>query len=250
MSNSLKFRRTNIQQYLLILPFFILIFLNSCNSKSSDSDLTSKVNAVQKQMMKQGNITNEEKQAFLSLKQILTDKDSSNKSIVNTTNSELINKVSIVQKQMIKQGTINDKEKQEILSLVSLVVNDDGFDENVMKAMQFDDVENVPVYNGCENLSKEETKKCFHESITNFIKTEFNSEISKNLNISEVKSVDAFFQVDENGMISNIKVRDSEVTIQAEIARVLRKIPKMKPATQDGRNVPILYSVPFSFGIK
>lgn len=250
MNDLIKFRYRNTQQYLLTLPFFILVSLNSCNSKPSDSDLTSKVNAVQKQMMKQGNITNDEKQAFLNLKKMITDYDSSDNSIVNAANSELIGKVNLVQKQIIKQGNISEKEKQEILSLVSLVINDDGFDGNIERAIPFDDVENAPIYSGCENLSNEETKKCFHESITNFIIAEFNSEIAENLNISEVKTVDAFFQVDKNGMISNIKVRDSEVTIQAEIARVLRKIPRMKPATQNGKNVPILHSIQVSYGNK
>ena len=45
-----------------------------------------------------------------------------------------------------------------------------------------------------------------------------------------------------------MKIRDTEVTIQAEIVRVLRKIPKMKPATQDGINVPVLCSMLITYG--
>ena len=48
--------------------------------------------------------------------------------------------------------------------------------------------------------------------------------------------------------MSSMKVRDADVSIQAEIGRVLRKIPKMKPATQDGINVPVLCSILVTYG--
>ena len=45
-----------------------------------------------------------------------------------------------------------------------------------------------------------------------------------------------------------MKIRDTELTIQAEIARVLKKVPKMKSATQDGIKVPVLCSVLLTYG--
>ena len=38
------------------------------------------------------------------------------------------------------------------------------------------------------------------------------------------------------------------MTIQAEIGRVLKKTPKMKPAIQDGINVPVLCSILVTYG--
>jgi hypothetical protein len=40
-----------------------------------------------------------------------------------------------------------------------------------------------------------------------------------------------------------MKVRNSELTIQAEILRVLRKMPVMEPAVHNGKSVSVLCSI-------
>ncbi|MFK5958718.1 MAG: hypothetical protein QM495_07600 [Lutibacter sp.] len=141
--------------------------------------------------------------------------------------SELINKVNAIQQQIMVQGNTSEEEELALSSLCSLVSPMDGFDNYNLDGVLLKDVENAPIYNSCEGLSKEVTKKCFKESIVKFIKQEFNSRI---LNISEPQQVAVFFKIDKNGNVSTMKVRVADVTIQAEIARVLKKIPKMKPA--------------------
>jgi len=158
--------------------------------------------------------------------------------------SELINKINAVQQQIMVQGNMSEEEELAISSLCSLISPRDGFDNKYIDdVILFKDVKNAPIYNGCEGLSSEETKKCFNESISKFIKHEFNSGIANKLDISEPQQVAAFFIIDENGKLSGMKIRDAEVTIQAEIGRVLKKLPKMKPATQNGINVPVLCSM-------
>ncbi len=190
-----------MQKILFILPLTCLIFLNSCkqNTKSSKSELINKVNAVQRQLMIQGNMSEEEELA--------------------------------------------------LSSLCSLIPDNDGFNKySPVDAILFKDVKNAPIYNGCEGLSEEGTKKCFNESLSKFIKQEFNPSIANALEISEPQRVAAFFIIDENGHLSGMKIRDAELTIQGEIGRVLKKIPKMKPATQDGINVPVLCSMLVTYG--
>ena len=165
------------------------------------------------------------------------------------TESELIKKINAVQQQVMAQGNITKEEEQAMSSLCYIMSRDDGLaNYSSDNRMILKDVEIAPVYNGCEELSKEETKKCFNNKVSTFIKREFNLSVSKDLNLSEPKRVEAFFIINENGNLTGMKVRDSEVTIQAEILRVLRKIPKMKPATQDGINVPVLCSMSVTYG--
>jgi len=166
----------------------------------------------------------------------------------NSSESILINKINAVQKQMMVQGNISEEEELAMSSLCVLMSRDDAFDYGRDDVIIFKDIENAPIYNGCEGLSEEETKKCFNESISKFIKQEFNFSISKALDLSESQQVAVFFVIDENGKLSGMKIRDSEVTIQAEIVRVLKKIPKMKPATQDGINAPVLCSMLVTYG--
>ena len=165
------------------------------------------------------------------------------------TESELIMKINAVQEQVMAQGNMTKEEEQAMLSLCSIMSHDDGLANYPPgKRMILKDAEIAPVYNGCEELSVEETMKCFNTKVSTFIKREFNLSVSKDLNLSESKQVEAFFIINENGNLTGLKVRNSEVTIQAEILRVLRKIPVMKPAIHNGKSVSVLCSIIVTYG--
>ena len=165
------------------------------------------------------------------------------------TESELIMKINAVQQQVMAQGFITEDEEQAMLSLCSIMSHDDGLaNYNPDNRMILKDVEIAPVYYGCEDLSEKETKNCFNNKVSKFIKREFNLNISKDLNLSEPKLVEAFFIINENGNLTGKKVRNSEVTIQAEILRVLRKMPVMKPAIHNGESVSVLCSIIVKYG--
>ena len=165
------------------------------------------------------------------------------------TESELIMKINAVQQQVMAQGNITEEEERAILSLCSIMSKDDGLtnyspdDRMILK-----DVEIAPIYNGCDKLSEKEIKKCFNNKVSTFIKLEFNLNISRDLNLSEPKQVEAFFIINENGNLTGMKVRNSELTIQAEILRVLRKVPIMKPAIHKGNSVAVLCSIIVKYG--
>jgi len=163
--------------------------------------------------------------------------------------SELIKKINAVQQQVMVQGNITKEEEQAMLSLCNIMSHNDGLaNYNPDDRMILKDVEIAPVYNGCEELSKEETRKCFNNKVSEFIKREFNLSVSKSLNLPEPKQVEVFFIINEYGNLSGMKVRDSEVTIQAEILRVLRKIPVMTSAIHNGKNVSVLCSIIVTYG--
>jgi len=165
------------------------------------------------------------------------------------TKSDLITKINAVQEQVMAQGNMTEVEEQALLSLCSIVSHDDGLATYTTEnSMILKEVEIAPVYNGCEELSKEETRICFNNEVSTFIKREFNLSVSKDLNLSEPKMVEAFFIINENGNLTGMKVRNSEVTVQAEILRVLRKMPVMKPATHNGENVSVLCSIIVKYG--
>ena len=165
------------------------------------------------------------------------------------TESELIMKINAVQEQVMAQGNITKEEEQAMFSLCSIMSHDDGLANYPPdKRMVLKDVEIAPVYDGCEELSEEETMNCFNNKVSTFIKREFNLSVSRDLNLLEPKQVEAFFIINENGNLTGLKVRNSEVTIQAEILRVLRKIPVMKPAIHNGKSVSVLCSIKVTYG--
>ena len=168
---------------------------------------------------------------------------------LKNTESDLIKKINAVQEQVMAQGNMTEVEEQALLSLCSIVSHDDGLATYTTdNSMILKDVEIVPVYIGCEELSIEETRECFNNKVSTFIERKFNLNLSKDLNLSEPKLVEAFFIINENGNLTGMKVRNSEVNVQAEILRVLRKMPVMKPATNNGKSVSVLCSIIVKYG--
>jgi len=168
---------------------------------------------------------------------------------LTNTRSDLITKINAVQEQVMAQGNITEVEEQALLSLCSIVSHDDGLASYTTdSSMILKDVEIAPVYNGCKEHLKEETRACFNNNISTFIEREFNLSVSKNLNLAKPKMVEAFFIINEYGKLTGMKVRDSEVTVQAEILRVLRKMPVMKPASHNGESVSVLCSITVKYG--
>ena len=167
----------------------------------------------------------------------------------NNTKSELIKKINAVQQQVMAQGNISELEEKAILSLCSILTKNDGLENyNSDDRMILKDVEMAPIYYGCEDLSIKEIRKCFNNKISAFIKREFNPNVIKYLKLLKPKEVDAFFIIDEKGNRTGMKVRNSELTVQAEILRVLTKIPIMKPAFHDGKSVSVLCSIRVKYG--
>lgn len=165
------------------------------------------------------------------------------------TESELMMKINAVQEQIMAQGNMSKEEEQALLSLCSIVSHDDGLATYTTdNSILLKDVEIAPVYNGCEDLSMEETRECFNEKVEAFIKSEFNLNLLKEINLSRPKKVETFFIITENGNVTGMKVRDAEVTIQAEILRVLRKMPVMKPAMNNGESASVLCSMVVKYG--
>lgn len=159
-------------------------------------------------------------------------------------NSELLQKIDAVHQQMQIQGNINEEERNAIKSLASLVSLDglkSSQDTSNNNTFLFNEVENVPIYPGCEDLNPEDTKQCFIDNVTQFITTEFDTNIAKNLKLSGVQEIEIFFKINEKGYVSNIKVRDTYLELQAEAVRVLNKIPRMIPASKNGTSVGVDY---------
>ena len=166
-----------------------------------------------------------------------------------TTESELIQRINAVQEQVMVQGNMSEAEEQAIMSLCSILTQNDGlanYDPNQRLILK--DVDMAPIFPGCDESTAEKTRICFNNNIASFFEQEFNLSLSRDLNLPEPKQVDAFFIVDTYGKVSGLKVRNAEVNIQAEILRVLRSLPTMKPAVKDGDLASVLCSLRITYG--
>lgn len=169
------------------------------------------------------------------------------KSSSNTSESELINKVNDVMEQMAKQGNISEEEKQAIISLADFVKDENEPEsyETIKNAIPYNEVEIKPVFAGCET---ENFENCFKEKLSDLIEKEFNRDLLNKTEIKGKTTIEYFLQIDKEGKISNRKIRESNVVVLAELARVLKLIPKMKPGFQNEKPVDVIYTGIFTYG--
>lgn len=107
-------------------------------------------------------------------------------------------------------------------------------------------IEHVPVFPGCEGLSKSATKACFQKKIQTHIAQNFiYPQDALDLNIQGRVSV--LFVIDKSGQITGIRSRGPAEILQAEAERIISTLPKMKAGTQRGKPVKVGYAVPIFF---
>ncbi|MRI00623.1 TonB family protein [Kriegella sp. EG-1] len=128
----------------------------------------------------------------------------------------------------------------------------DGTDESLKNEFEkvnidgvpFADVEEVPVFPGCENA--ENTRECFQKMMQKHIGDNFKyPEEAQEKGIQGRVSI--MFTVSTDGSIQNVKMRGPDKLLEEEAARIISKLPKMTPGKQNGAAVKVFFAIPISF---
>ena len=107
-------------------------------------------------------------------------------------------------------------------------------------------IEDVPVFPGCEGLSKAETKDCFQKKVQEHVMKNFNyPQTALELNIQGRVSV--IFVIDAKGYTTKIRSRGPDRILEKEAERIISLMPKMTPGKQRGKPVKVPYAVPIFF---
>ncbi len=107
-------------------------------------------------------------------------------------------------------------------------------------------IEDVPVYPGCEGLSKIEAKDCFQRKVQEHVVKNFRyPEAALQLGIQGRVSV--IFAIDSKGYAIGIRSRGPDKILEKEAERIIGLLPKMQPGKQRGRPVKVSYAVPIFF---
>ncbi len=124
-------------------------------------------------------------------------------------------------------------------------------EEESDEILSFAVVENKPVYPGCENEPDEAARfKCFNRSIMKTVQKNFvYPEMAKQMQLSD--KVWVSFVIEKNGKITNVKVERGQYDdLNSEATRLIKLLPKMKPAKQRGKPVRMSYTVPINFKLQ
>ena len=110
-------------------------------------------------------------------------------------------------------------------------------------------IEDVPLFPGCERVSKSERRKCFQEQIQKHISKNFRyPEIAQEMGIQGRVFVQ--FMIGKDGNISGIRTRGPDKNLEKEANRIISKLPRMIPGKQRGRPVRVPFSIPITFRLQ
>ena len=147
---------------------------------------------------------------------------------------------------------VDDKIDIVEIDLISTEIDDDAAIDILEvstddEVFSFVNVENRPVFPGCENLPTEDERfNCFNLKARQFIGKNFEfPEMAKQMGIQG--KVWVSFVIDKDGKVTNVKVdRGVDKLLDEEAIRVVRMMPKMSPAKVGGRPVKMSYTLPIN----
>ena len=113
--------------------------------------------------------------------------------------------------------------------------------------LSFTLVDEVPVFPGCENAI--DKRACFNKSINKHIKKHFNYPLEAQEQGIQGR-VSVVFRISEEGAIENVRMRGPNKLLEEEVARIISKLPKMKPGKYEGKKVSVPFSIPVNFKLK
>ena len=115
------------------------------------------------------------------------------------------------------------------------------------KEFDFNSVERIPIYPGCEvNMKNQQLRNCFQQKIqTHIIKNIRYPKIAQRRKIEGRVFVQ--FIIGTGGYIDQIRARGPDPILEAEAKRIVSLIPKLRPGTVDGKAVRVPFSIPITF---
>jgi protein TonB len=157
---------------------------------------------------------------------------------------QIVEDVEEVEETVIESTEIgqDDAVEERIVDVNEVEVEEVEEDVQVAFAV----IEDVPVYPGCEGLSKQATKDCFQKKIQEHVVKNFKYPQTA-LDLGIQGRVSVVFAIDKTGHITNIRSRGPDKILEKEAERIIGELPTMKPGKQRGMPVKVSYAVPIFF---
>ena len=103
--------------------------------------------------------------------------------------------------------------------------------------------EKYPVFSSCETVAAADSKDCFNQTLIAKIKTEF--KIPQDILETKYKGdMVVLFEVTKEGVFKVINITAVSEALREELKRVFDELPKVKPATYNGRPTYMQFSMP------
>jgi len=156
--------------------------------------------------------------------------------------------IEIVQDEEEVEETViesTETSNDEIIEVDDVDIEEEDEDINIPFAI----IEDVPIFPGCEKVSKDKRRDCFQDQMNKHIKRNFRyPEIAQEMGIQ--RRVYVSFIIDKDGSINNITMSGPDQNLEKEAQRIISKLPQMIPGKQRGRAVRVPFSIPITFRLQ
>ena len=156
----------------------------------------------------------------------------------------------------IEKGDIEDIIFKEPLEKDPIIIEEGDIivvdeDPIIDEDVPFINIEDAPVFSGCEGLSKKENKICFDKKIKKFVQKNFDAELAQELGLQTGRhKIHTQFIINKKGIVVNIKIRAPHLKLKKEVKRVINKLPQFTPGKQRMKPVKVRYTLPIVFKVE
>lgn len=147
-----------------------------------------------------------------------------------------------VKVEPVKEQSDTERYKQIIIAEVNAKNTKHG-NKKLDNSVNISDIDTSPIFPGCESKNtKFDITNCIISNISKYVDINYNLNVAKSIS----GKVRVLFIVDEKGDTNVIDILGEYSTdAKDELKRVLESLPKIKPGTLKGINVPVKYSLLF-----
>ena len=125
----------------------------------------------------------------------------------------------------------------------------DSDDYETVDEYNFSIIEEVPIWPGCENVSKSERRNCFQMKMQQHISRNFRyPEIAQKKGIQGRVFIQ--FVIDIDGSVTSIRTKGPDIALEMAAKRIISLVPRLKPGIQKGKPVRVPFSIPITFKLQ
>ena len=122
-------------------------------------------------------------------------------------------------------------------------------EEQVDVDIPFAIIEDVPLFPGCERVTKSDRRNCFQKKMNQHIA--WNFRYPEQAVLSGIQGrVFVMFTIGKDGSIINIRTRGPSRILEDEAKRIITKLPQMTPGRKRGRAIRFPFSIPIDFKLR
>ena len=108
-------------------------------------------------------------------------------------------------------------------------------------------VDEAPIFPGCEDAL--DKRACFNKKLQLHIGKNFSYPIAAQ-EAGIQGRVSTMFTITSGGTIENIRMRGPDKSLEDEVERIIKRLPKMTPGKHKGKSVNVPFSIPVNFKLQ